>query len=142
MAEIEGSPEQRGTTTIADSVVAKTAGMAAREVPGVHAMGSGTAQRIGAMRQAMGGGTAATSGVSVEVGTTETAVDLVIVVDYGERIHKVAQKVREHVITAVERTTGMDVVEVNISVNDIYIEGDDDEDSDNRPTSPSGRSLD
>lgn len=36
--------ETRGTTSIADGVVAKIAGMAAREVPGIHALGADATQ--------------------------------------------------------------------------------------------------
>ena len=42
-----GAPEIRGRTTIADSVAEKIAGMATREVPGIHNLGSGMARTIG-----------------------------------------------------------------------------------------------
>lgn len=124
------SPEDRGTTTIADTVVAKTVGIAAREVNGVHALGGTASQVIGTVRRRVGAGSDLTRGVSVEVGKTQTAIDLSIEVDYGEAIHKVAKKVREHVVSRVETTTGLDVVEVNISITDVYLEGSDDQDQD------------
>ena len=64
-------------------------------------------------------------GVSVEVGEKEAAVDLTIIVDYGESIPQVAEDVRQQVIKRVEGITGLSVVEVNISVNDLYFPGDD-----------------
>jgi uncharacterized alkaline shock family protein YloU len=126
MAETYSKPiAERGTTTIADVVVAKTAGITARQVYGVHALGSGAAQRIGAVRQRIGaGGPGFTSGVSVDVGEKEAAVDLVIEVNYGEPVHRVADNVRNDVISAVEGITGLQVVEVNITVDDVYVEGD------------------
>ncbi len=45
-----GDPGTRGRTTIADGVVEKIAGMAARDVVGVHAMGSGLSRTFGAVR--------------------------------------------------------------------------------------------
>ena len=39
-------PGARGRTTIADGVVEKIAGMAARDVVGVHAMGGGIARTL------------------------------------------------------------------------------------------------
>jgi uncharacterized alkaline shock family protein YloU len=39
---------------------------------------------------------------------------------------ELARAVRRNVITAIEGMTGLDVVEVNINVNDVYIPGDDD----------------
>ena len=43
-----------GSTVIVDAVVAKVAGIAAAEVPGVHALGGGAARVIGNIRQAVG----------------------------------------------------------------------------------------
>ncbi|MET0161468.1 MAG: Asp23/Gls24 family envelope stress response protein, partial [Microbacteriaceae bacterium] len=43
-----------GKTTIVDPVVAKLAGIAAREVPGVHALGAGAARLVGNIREAIG----------------------------------------------------------------------------------------
>ncbi|MFE4336619.1 Asp23/Gls24 family envelope stress response protein, partial [Streptomyces sp. NPDC056831] len=84
-----GAPGSRGRTTIADVVVEKIAGMAARDVPGVHALGSGFARSMGSMRERMpgaGSDKSVTRGVSVEVGEVQAAIDLEIVVDYGVSI--------------------------------------------------------
>src|SRR5918996_2468309 len=117
-----GDPATRGRTTIADGVVEKIAGLAAREVVGVHAMGSGLSRTFGAVRDRVpGGARAVTRGVKVEVGEVQTALDLEIVVDYGVAISDVAQAVRENVIAAVERMTGLEVVEVNIAVTDVKL---------------------
>lgn len=116
----------QGTTTIADVVVEKVAGLAAREVRGVHDLGGGTARALGALRERIPGASASTGqGVSVEVGETQAAVDLQIVVEYGVAIAEVARLVRRNVITAIEQMTGLEVVEVNINVNDVFIPGDD-----------------
>lgn len=56
-----GSPASRGRTTIADGVVEKIAGLAARDVSGVHAMGSGLSRTFGAMRDRVPGGTKSVS---------------------------------------------------------------------------------
>lgn len=109
----------RGITTIADEVVAKLAGHAAREVPGVAGMGSGFRRLLGRVRP---GETPLTQGVNVEVGKKEAAIDLVIKVRYGYAIPDLAQEVREAVIAAVESGTGLTVKEVNIEVDDIEFE--------------------
>ena len=54
--------------------------------------------------------------------------------EYGVAIADLAQAVRRNVISAVERMTGLEVTEVNISVEDIYIPGDDDEDTTDQPS--------
>ena len=113
-----------GKTTIAASVVQKIAGIAAREISGVHSMGGGVSRAFGAIRERIpGGGTGATNiaGVQVEVGEKQAAIDLDIVVEYGASIVELARAVRRNVITAVERMTGLEVIEVNIAVNDIHL---------------------
>ncbi|MCY7341661.1 MAG: Asp23/Gls24 family envelope stress response protein [Pseudonocardia sp.] len=114
----------QGRTTIAASVVQKIAGIAAREISGVHSMGGGVSRAFGAIRERIpGGGTGAANiaGVQVEVGEKQAAVDLDIVVEYGASIVELARAVRRNVITAVERMTGLEVIEVNIAVNDIHL---------------------
>ena len=116
---------EKGQTTITDGVVTKVAGLAAREVPGVYELGGGTARAIGSVTQKVGLGDARTQGVSVEVGQREAAVDLTVVIEYGESIPQVAEAVRNQVIKRVEGITGLSVTEVNITVNDLYFPGDD-----------------
>jgi len=116
----------RGRTSIADVVVVKVAGIAAREIPGVHDMGGGLSRTIGAVRDRVPGGRANVGrGVKVEVGERQTAVDLDLVVEYGVSVMDVARDVRENVVDAVERITGLEVVEVNITVNDVHLPEDD-----------------
>lgn len=120
----------RGKTTIADVVVVKISGMAAREIPGVYDMGGGISRTIGAVRDRVPGGRPNVGrGVKVEVGERQTAIDLDLVLEYGVPIMDVARDVRENVISAVERITGLEVVEVNVAVNDIHLPEDDEESS-------------
>jgi uncharacterized alkaline shock family protein YloU len=114
----------QGKTTIAASVVQKIASIAAREISGVYAMGGGVSRAFGAIRERIpGGGTGAANiaGVQVEVGEKQAAVDLDLVVEYGASIVDLARAVRRNVIAAVERMTGLEVIEVNIAVNDIHL---------------------
>jgi uncharacterized alkaline shock family protein YloU len=126
-----GAAGTRGRTTIADGVVEKIAGMAARDVGGVHAMGSGFSRTFGAVRDKVpGGGKSVTRGVKAEVGETQAALDLDIVVDYGVSIVGVANAVRENVVAAVERMTGLEVVEVNIAIGDVKLPDEEDDNDD------------
>ncbi|CAM5355977.1 Asp23/Gls24 family envelope stress response protein [Streptomyces aurantiogriseus] len=128
-----GAPASRGRTTIADGVVEKIAGMAARDVDGVYAMGSGLSRTFGAVRDRVPGGTKAVArGVKAEVGEVQTALDLEIVVVYGVAISDVARDVRENVIAAVERMTGLEVVEVNIAVSDVKLPEEEEEEPQTR----------
>ncbi|MEC4017712.1 Asp23/Gls24 family envelope stress response protein [Streptomyces sp. H27-D2] len=132
---VGGDAGGRGRTTIADGVVEKIAGLAARDVVGVHAMGSGLSRTFGAVRDRVPGGGSAKSvsrGVKAEVGEVQTALDLEIVVDYGVAIADVARAVRENVIAAVERMTGLEVVEVNIAVSDVKLPEEEEEEEEPR----------
>ncbi len=116
----------QGNTTIAEGVVQKIAGIAAREVAGVYALGGGAARAFGALRERIPGASQATGqGVSVEVGEKQAAVDLDLVTEYGAPIAEVARSVRRNVIAAVEGMTSLQVTEVNIWVNDIRLPTDD-----------------
>ncbi|MDX3659699.1 Asp23/Gls24 family envelope stress response protein [Streptomyces sp. ID05-26A] len=118
-----------GTTTVADTVVQKIAGLATREIPGVYALGGGAARAFSSLRERIPGATAsAGQGVSVEVGERQAAIDLHILVDYGVSIADLSNAVRRNVIGAVEQMTGLQVVEVNIAVTDVHIPGEDDDD--------------
>jgi len=113
----------QGSTRIAPEVVAKIAGLAARDIPGVHSMGSGVARRIGQIRELFPGGSqAATQGVSVDVGERQAAIDLNLVTEYGQSIVDITEAVRRSVTGQVEGMTGLKVTEVNIQVDDIHVE--------------------
>ena len=109
-----------GRTIIDDQVVAKVAGIAARDVPGVYALGGNAARAFGAIRDAIGS-TALGQGVRVEVGETQVAVDLTIVVDYPTPMMEVASAVRAAVTNAVTELVGRQVTEVNVAINDVNI---------------------
>lgn len=117
-----------GTTTVEDSVVAKIAGIAAREVPGVHDLGGGAARAIGALRTRINQADQA-QGISVEVGETQAAVDVTVVAEYPIPLHHVADGIRTAVTTAIETLVGLEVTEVNVTITDVNIPSDDDSDS-------------
>ncbi|BDZ51373.1 hypothetical protein GCM10025867_36140 [Frondihabitans sucicola] len=115
-----------GKTVIQENVIAKIAGIAAREVAGVYALGGGVARAFGVLRDATNN-TDLTQGVTVEVGENSVRAELTIVVLYPTRIHRVAAEVRGAVIAAITELAGMDVVEVDVTVSDVHIPSDDDE---------------
>lgn len=119
-----------GTITVAESVVSKVAGIAAREMSGVHAMGGTGARAVGSVLQRLPGGSpSVTQGVSVEVGETEAAIDLDLIVDYGVAIADLARAIQRNVKSTVERMTGFKVSEVNVTVADVFVPSDDESDS-------------
>jgi len=114
---------EAGHTRISPGVVAKIAGLAARDIPGVQSMGGGMARRVGQLRSLIpGSAEAAGQGVSVEVGERQAAIDLNLVTWYGQSIVDISEAVRRNVVGQVEGMTGLKVVEVNIQVDDIQVE--------------------
>ena len=125
----QGLQSPQGTTSIADTVVSKIAGIAAKDVSGVYALGGGASRALGAVRERIPGARVNHSqGVSVEVGETQAAVDLDMIAEYGVAIADLAASVRRNVISSIERMTGLQVTEVNISVADIHLPEDDQND--------------
>jgi uncharacterized alkaline shock family protein YloU len=104
-----------GSVRIADDVVAIIAGLAATEVPGVAGMSGGIAGGIAEML----GRKNLSKGIKVEVGETEAAIDIHVIVTYNVRIPDVAVRIQENVKKAIETMTGLKVVEVNVHVQGV-----------------------
>jgi uncharacterized alkaline shock family protein YloU len=116
---------EHGRTLVADTVVAKIVAMATREIGGVYEMGAGATRMMGTLRERVPGARASVAqGVRVEVGEVQAAADIDLVVEYGVVIPDLADAVRRNVIGAVERMCGLEVTEVNISIDDVYVPGD------------------
>ena len=112
-----------GKISVAQNVVSKIAGMACKEISGVAAMGTGGSRAFGAIKERIPGssGPSVSQGVGVEVGETQAAIDLDIVIDYGVSVADLGRSIQRNVKQAVERMTGLDVVEVNVNVDDVKL---------------------
>ena len=106
-----------GTITYANEVIATIAGVAANEIDGIAGMCVS-----GGFSEILGRNRTITKGVKVEVGSQEAAVDLYIVVEYGQPIQKVASEVQENVRKALESLTGLHVVRVDVHVQGVSFE--------------------
>ncbi|MFG2036687.1 Asp23/Gls24 family envelope stress response protein [Dactylosporangium sp. NPDC048998] len=117
---------ERGTTTIADEVVEKIAGIAAREVPGVYDLGGDVARVFAAVRDRIGlgesEGESSNRGVSVRLEGRTATVRVTLVIEYGFVVYSVAEKVRTKVIGSVENLLGLEVTAVDIVVDDVHVD--------------------
>ena len=121
---------EHGTTVIDDNVVGKIAGIAAREVSGVHNLGGGAARMWGAVRESLTSSTNVQQGVNVAVEDGHTSVAVAIIAEYGVAIHELANAIRENVTVALTRMTGLIVDRVDVTVHDVHLPEQEDE-SDN-----------
>src|SRR5918995_5949447 len=108
----------RGATVISDTVVSSIAGMAAQEVEGVH-MGGGASRTAGGVLGSLTGSESKTSGISVEVGRTETAIDLKMGIEYNKNILQTVEEVRRRITDRVQSMTGLRIKELNATITDI-----------------------
>lgn len=106
---------QGGNIRISNDVVATIAGLTALETPGIAAMSGGLSE--GWAKRLSGKNVQ--KGVSVEVGQVETAVDLRVIVMYGMPIQEVCRQLQLNVREAVQNTTGLEVIEVNVKVEGV-----------------------
>jgi len=115
--------KETGKIKIESDVVAMIAGLAAADTDGVATMSGGITE--GLAKRVSGKNVA--KGVRVEVGETETAIDLRVVTKYGFKIHEVAKNLQQNVKDAVESMTGLNVIEVNVHVEGVELQKEDTE---------------
>jgi len=110
-----------GVTKIADSVVARIAGLAAREVPGVHDLTvANISEAFRGLPGRVTGQEQTDRGVAVQVGEIECIVDLNVVVDYEASIPQVADAMRRNVSQRLNTMTGLETKAININIADLY----------------------
>lgn len=102
-----------GKIEMSEDVVATIAGLACREISGIHSLGR---SRLINLR-----GDTPSRGVAAEVGAKEAALDIEIIIDHGCDIRDVAQQLRDRVANEVEQMTGRKVVEVNLDVVGVHL---------------------
>jgi len=104
----------------APDVISTIAGLAATDCAGVAGMSGGL---VGGIAELLGRKNL-TKGVKAEVGTEQAALDLFIIVSFGQNIPAICREVQSAVVRAVESMTDLKVVEVNVYVQGIDFEKD------------------
>jgi uncharacterized alkaline shock family protein YloU len=101
-----------GKLTLDEDVVATIAGLAARDVKGIHSLGKS---------RLISFGDNPTRGVDAEVGKIEAAFDLDVIIDYGIDIREMAKILRQKIGEEVNKMAGRRVVEINVNVVGIQL---------------------
>jgi len=109
--------EVGGETEINDEVIASIAGIAAREIDGVAALGTSSIRR--AIAERVGAAEGRSRGVAVEAGRREALLDIDLRVIYGFSIPEIVVSVRQNVARRVLEMCGLVSKEININVTGI-----------------------
>jgi uncharacterized alkaline shock family protein YloU len=107
-----GKGDPGGHITMSEGVVETVAGLAARQIGGIHELGKPRFVRFG---------DSPTRGVDAEVGEKEAAIDLDVTIEYGCDLRETAEQLRRMIADEVNRMAGRKVVEVNINVHDVHL---------------------
>jgi uncharacterized alkaline shock family protein YloU len=110
----------KGRIDVADEVVEKVAGLAAVDVDGVADLGGDLERALETVRERIGiGQKRGDQGVRARIQGREVAIDVTIVIEYGNVVMDVARKVQANVALQANRMLGLSVVEVNVTVDDV-----------------------
>jgi uncharacterized alkaline shock family protein YloU len=107
--------------TIREGVVAKIAGMAAREVEGVSLGSAGVGGVVETLTGATQAGGDVKKGIKAEVGQKQAAFDLALTVDFGYNIPNVVADVRRRIRERIAEMTDLETTEINVDVVDISL---------------------
>jgi len=101
-----------GAINLSEDVVAKIAAMAARDIKGIHSLGRSRMINFGDETK---------RGVEAEVGNTEPAIDVDVIIEYGCDLEAVAGQLRSRIADEVRKMASRNVIEVNINVIDVKL---------------------
>ena len=117
MSKVEKKVEEiKGELTYEDKVIQKIIGLSLENVPGLLAIDGGFFSNLS---EKLVNTDNVASGVNVEVGKEQVAVDLNVIVEYQKNVPELYKKIKEVVVSEISKMTDLEVVEVNVDVVDI-----------------------
>ena len=108
--------EARGELTFDNDVIKKIIGQALENVSGLLAVDGGFFSNL---TDKLINTDNVTSGVNIEVGKEQVAVDLNIIVEYKKSVPEIFEEIKRVITTDIKKMTGLEVIEVNVNVIDI-----------------------
>ena len=117
MSNVEKKVEEvKGELTYEDKVIQKIIGLSLENIPGLLAINGGFLSNL---TEKLINTENVASGVNVEVGKKQVAVDLNVIVEYQTSVPELYKKIKEVVVSEISKMTNLEVVEVNVDVVDI-----------------------
>ncbi|WEV39832.1 Asp23/Gls24 family envelope stress response protein [Lactobacillus sp. ESL0681] len=116
MAQTNPKQTVKGDLKYDSKVVQKIVGIALSDIKGLLTVDGGFFSNL---TDKIVNNDDVTSGVNVEVGKTQVAVDIDIVAEYGVQITKLYDEIKEKIYNKIKDMTGLETVEVNVTVVDI-----------------------
>lgn len=107
----DGNGAPRGKITMGPGIIEKIAGLVAREIEGIYAIGKFTLVPFGDKDR---------RGVDAEVGELEAALDLEVIIEYGADIKAVAAVLCERLAEQIKLMTGRTLIEVNVELVGVH----------------------
>ena len=101
-------PEEMGSILISEEVLSAIAASAASEIEGVAGLMGASAGKKGSGR-----------GEKITLDGDGAVVDVYLMVNYGQPIPEVAEKVQSAVVSSMEAMAGFSVAEVNVHVGGV-----------------------
>lgn len=116
----------KGELTYEDKVLQKIVGLCLDDIEGLLTVDGGFFANVA---DKLVNTNDVTAGVDVEVGKKQVAVDLNIVAEYGIDIPALYEQIKQEVVKNVNDMTGLDVIEVNVTVVDVKTRAEHEHDS-------------
>ena len=108
--------EVKGELTYENKVIQKIIGFSLENISGLLAVDGGVFSNL---TEKLINTDNVTSGVNVEVGKEQVAVDLNIIVEYKKNVPELYQEIKKVITNDISNITDLEVVEVNVNVVDI-----------------------
>ena len=110
------SQDVKGELTYEDKVIQKIIGLSLENISGLLEIDGGFFSNL---KDKIVNSDNVTNGVNVEVGKSQVAVDLNVVVEYQKNVPDLYKQIKDVVVAEVSKMTELEVVEVNVNVIDI-----------------------
>lgn len=113
---VEENKQIKGDLTFDDKVIQKIVGIALEKIDGLLTIDGGFFSNLA---EKIVNTDNVTSGIDVEVGKKQVAVDLDIIAEFGKDINDIYKQIKEVIATELKKMTGLEVIEVNVNVVDV-----------------------